>query len=58
MIRAITDAPASFLLSASLHIRIMVGWTGEPKGSPGSLITGYANPVQFTTNKIGVFGGD
>ncbi|HBU7546929.1 TPA: ash family protein [Klebsiella aerogenes] len=51
MIKAITDAPASFLLSASAHTSIMVGWTGEPKGSPGSLITGYANPVQLTTSK-------
>ncbi|EFG8890441.1 ash family protein, partial [Escherichia coli] len=38
LIEAIYDAPASFLSSALTHARIMVGWAGEPKGSPVSLI--------------------
>ncbi|HDT4319388.1 TPA: ash family protein [Klebsiella aerogenes] len=50
-IKAITDAPASFLLSASAHAKIMVGWMGELKGSPGSLISGSANPVQLATSR-------
>ncbi|MXC79282.1 hypothetical protein FQZ92_28405, partial [Escherichia coli] len=36
-IEAIHDAPASFLSSALTHARIMVGWVGEPKGSPVSV---------------------
>lgn len=57
LIKAIYDAPASFLSSALTHARIMVGWAGEPKGSPVSLITGSSNPVQFTTSEIGTSGG-
>ncbi|MGQ0518879.1 ash family protein, partial [Bacillus sp. D-CC] len=51
------DAPASFLSSAFAHIKVMVGWAGASKDAPVSLITGYANPVQFTTSEIGVSGG-
>lgn len=51
---AISDAPASFLSSASTHTQIMVGWIGAPKGAPVSDNAGYANPVQFTTSEIGV----
>lgn len=58
MHKAIQTRPASFLSSASTHIQIMVGWMGAPKGAPGSLCTGYANPVQFTTSEIGVSGGE
>ncbi|EHU9056084.1 Rha family transcriptional regulator [Escherichia coli] len=58
MLSAIYDAPASFLSSASVHTRIMVGWTGAPKGAPVSDNAGYANPVQFTTSEIGVSGGE
>ncbi|MGE9527583.1 ash family protein, partial [Escherichia coli] len=47
-IEAIHDAPASFLSSAFAHIKVMVGWAGASKDAPVSLITGYANPVQFT----------
>ncbi|EKQ7213030.1 TPA: hypothetical protein SLO74_004506 [Citrobacter freundii] len=36
----------------------MVGWMGEPKGSPGSLMAGKTNSIQLTTSKIGLFGGD
>ena len=58
MLSAIYDAPASFLSSASAHTKIMVGWTGAPKGAPVSDNAGYANPVQFTTSEIGVSGGE
>ncbi|EFM3814096.1 ash family protein [Escherichia coli] len=57
LIKAIYDAPASFLSSALMHARIMVGWAGEPKGSPVSLIAGTANPVQFTTHEFRSSGG-
>ncbi|WP_342210725.1 ash family protein [Escherichia coli] len=57
LIKAIYDAPASFLSSAFAHIKVMVGWAGASKDAPVSLITGYANPVQFTTSEIGVSGG-
>ncbi|HHS2251877.1 TPA: Rha family transcriptional regulator [Salmonella enterica subsp. enterica] len=57
LIKAIYDAPASFLSSAFAHIKIMVGWAGASKDAPVSLITGYANPAQFTTSEIGVSGG-
>ncbi|MEB7741783.1 Rha family transcriptional regulator [Escherichia coli] len=57
LIEAIYDAPASFLSSTLTHARIMVGWAGEPKGSPVSLIAGSSNPVQFTTSEIGTSGG-
>nr|WP_240766089.1 ash family protein [Escherichia coli] len=54
---AINDAPASFLSSTLTHIRIMVGWAGEPKGSPVSVCAGSSNPAQFTTSEIGTSGG-
>lgn len=57
LIKAIYDAPASFLSSAFAHIKIMVGWAGASKDAPVSLIAGYANPAQFTTSEIGVSGG-
>lgn len=57
LIKAIYDAPASFLSSAFARIQIMVGWAGASKDAPVSLIAGYANPVQFTTSEIGVSGG-
>lgn len=52
LIEATNDAPASFLLSVLAHTRIMVGWAGEPKGSPVSLIAGSLNPVQSATSEI------
>ncbi|EOT3198157.1 ash family protein [Escherichia coli] len=52
LIEATNDAPASFLLSVPAHTRIMVGWAGEPKGSPVSLIAGSLNPVQSATSEI------
>ncbi|WP_237157392.1 ash family protein [Serratia plymuthica] len=37
----------------------MVGRAGEPKGSPGSLLTGSANPVRLTTSqRFAPLGGD
>ncbi|UMR98598.1 hypothetical protein AOY87_10150 [Escherichia coli] len=54
---AINDAPASFLSSTLTHIRIMVGWAGEPKGSPVSVCAGSANPVQSATSEICTSGG-
>nr|EER3131984.1 peptidase [Escherichia coli]EFM3504612.1 peptidase [Escherichia coli] len=54
---AIYDAPASFLSSALMHARIMVGWAGEPKGSPVSVCAGTANPVQSATSEFRSSGG-
>ncbi|EOO5585308.1 Rha family transcriptional regulator, partial [Escherichia coli] len=54
---AIYDAPASFLSSALTHARIMVGWAGEPKGSPVSVDAGTANPVQSATSEFRSSGG-
>lgn len=54
---AIYDAPASFLSSALTHARIMVGWAGEPKGSPVSVDAGSLNPVQSATSEIETSGG-
>ncbi|MCK8586590.1 ash family protein [Yersinia ruckeri] len=36
----------------------MVGWTGQPKGWPDSLMAGKANSVQLTTSQISLCGGD
>ena len=54
---AIFDAPASFLSSTFTHARIMVGWAGEPKGSPVSVCAGSSNPVQSATSELGTSGG-
>ncbi|QIY09445.1 peptidase [Plesiomonas shigelloides] len=51
-------AQSGFFVRDALSHLSMVGWAGEPKGSPGSVLTGYANPVQFTTSQIGVCGGE
>lgn len=37
--------------------KVMVGWMGASSEAPVSDNAGYANPVQSTTSKIGVFGG-
>lgn len=70
MIKATHDAPSVFFcvltsahpfFSVAVIIRgahkVMVGWMGASSEAPVSLIAGYANPVQSTTSKIGVFGG-
>ncbi|WP_367300310.1 ash family protein [Hafnia alvei] len=36
----------------------MVGCAGEPKGSPGFLLTGTANSVHLTTPSFAAKGGD
>ncbi|MHA1067027.1 hypothetical protein ACR9GP_24605 [Enterobacter ludwigii] len=35
----------------------MVGCVGQPKGWPGSLMTGSLNPAQFTTLRLRPDGG-
>lgn len=58
--RALNRASGFFMGEACPHLFvIMVGRAGEPQGSPGSLVTGYANPVRLTTPlEIGVSGGE
>ncbi|EDS5484521.1 hypothetical protein JHG98_001169 [Salmonella enterica] len=51
-------AIAVFLCVKHGHIRIMVGRAGASKDAPGSLVTGYANPVRLTTSVIGVSSGE
>lgn len=51
-------AQSGFFVRDALSHLSMVGWAGEPKGSPDSWVTGYANPAQFTTSQIGVCGGE
>ncbi|MGL4926545.1 MAG: Rha family transcriptional regulator [Plesiomonas shigelloides] len=46
-----------FVLSALSHLS-MVGWAGASKDAPGSLLTGKANPVQFTTSQISLCSGE
>ena len=48
--------PACFFVPHS-HTKIMVGCMGASSEAPVSVEAGYANPVQSTTSKIGVFGG-
>ncbi|UCQ26132.1 Rha family phage regulatory protein [Edwardsiella piscicida] len=57
-VRAHNRAVAVFLCAMHGYIQIMVGRAGASKDAPGSLATGYANPVRFTTSQIGVCGGD
>ncbi|EAW6540319.1 hypothetical protein FGH84_16415 [Salmonella enterica] len=38
--------------------RIMAGRMGEPKGSPGSLLTGSLNPVRLATPSLRPLGGE
>lgn len=44
--------------SSRLFIRIMAGRTGEPKGSPGSVVAGTANPVRLATSSFAASGGE
>lgn len=54
-----TTAPAVFLCVKHGHIyESMVGRAGEPKGSPGSFVTGTANLVRLTTPSFAAKGGD
>ncbi|NUH56255.1 host cell division inhibitor Icd-like protein [Citrobacter portucalensis] len=54
--RAHNTRPACFFVPNS-HTLSMVGCMGAEKSAPGSLVSGYANPVQSTTSEIGVSGG-
>ncbi|ELF2248822.1 ash family protein [Salmonella enterica] len=59
--KAHNRASGFFMCKASSHlfrIRIMVGRAGEPKGSPGSLLTGCGNPVRLTTPSFPPLGGE
>ncbi|ECY3258986.1 peptidase [Salmonella enterica subsp. enterica serovar Alachua] len=51
-------ALAVFLCTQHCYIQIMVGRAGASQDAPGSLVTGYANPVRLTTSAIGVSCGE
>ncbi|EBY1696932.1 transcriptional regulator [Salmonella enterica subsp. enterica serovar Javiana] len=56
--KAHNRASAVFLRAKYSLIRIMVGRTGQPKGWPGSLVTGCCNPVRLTTHEIATSRGE
>ncbi|EEJ6098590.1 ash family protein [Salmonella enterica] len=57
--KAHNRASGFFTCDASPHLfRIMAGRTGEPKGSPGSLVAGTANPVRLATPSFAALGGE
>ncbi|WP_201735916.1 Rha family phage regulatory protein [Escherichia coli] len=47
-------AHAVFSCHEHCYAQIMVGRTGASQDAPGSMLTGYANPVRLTTSVIGV----
>lgn len=49
--RAHNRARSGFFMRNALSHLSMVGWVGAPQGAPGSLLTGSANPAQFTTSQ-------
>uniref|UniRef100_UPI003A90CF12 Rha family phage regulatory protein n=1 Tax=Salmonella enterica TaxID=28901 RepID=UPI003A90CF12 len=51
-------AQAVFLCAKHRHTQIMVGRMGASSDAPGSMLTGYANPVRLTTSAIGVSCGE
>ena len=51
-------AHAVFSCHEHCYAQIMVGRAGASQDAPGSMLTGYANPVRLTTSLIGVRGGD
>ncbi|EGC1617507.1 ash family protein [Salmonella enterica] len=59
-IRAHNRASGFFTCKASSRrfIRIMAGRTGEPQGSPGSLVAGSSNPVRLATQSLEPLGGE
>lgn len=59
-IRAHSRASGFFTCKASsrLFIRIMAGRTGEPQGSPGSLVAGRCSPVRLATPSLQPLGGE
>ncbi|HAF8818376.1 TPA: ash family protein [Salmonella enterica] len=58
--KAHNRASGFFTCDASPHfrIRIMAGRMGQPKGWPGSLLTGSANPVRLATSSFAPLGGE
>lgn len=56
--RAHDRAYAVFLCVMHSYTKIMVGRAGQPKGWPGSLVTGCCNPVRLTTNEIATSRGE
>ncbi|EGY4501770.1 ash family protein, partial [Salmonella enterica] len=57
-VKAHNRASGFFTCDASPQpFRIMAGCTGEPKGSPGSLTAGIANPVRLATPRFATLGG-
>ncbi|MFC3191088.1 ash family protein [Pseudocitrobacter faecalis] len=53
-----TTALWRFLCTTHCYTLIMVGRAGASQDAPGSLVTGYANPVRLTTSVIGVSCGE
>lgn len=51
-------ALAVFLCALHCYTLIMVGRAGAEQSAPGSMLTGYANPVRLTTSAIGVSCGE
>lgn len=51
-------ALAVFLCAMYDYTEIMVGRAGAEQSAPGSVLTGYANPVRLTTSAIGVSCGE
>ncbi|ECF2366556.1 immunity protein [Salmonella enterica subsp. enterica serovar Mountpleasant] len=51
-------ALAVFLCALHCYTQIMVGRAGAEQSAPGSMLTGYANPVRLTTSAIGVSCGE
>lgn len=47
-------AHAVFSCHEHCYAQIMVGRAGASQDAPGSMLTGYANPVRLTTSVIGV----
>lgn len=56
--KAHNRASGFFMRQARSHQHSMVGRAGQPKGWPGSLVTGISTPVRLTTRKRGNFGGE
>lgn len=56
--RAHNRAQCGFFVCETPLYLSMVRRVGLPKGRPGSLVTGYANPARLTTSEIGVSRGE
>lgn len=57
-IRAHNRAKAVFLCVMHCYTQFMVGRAGQPKGWPGSRVTGISTPVRLTTSRRGNLGGE